>query len=107
MLDDVGDLLGGQTDVDRDEHGAGRRDAVVRFEQLGRVGREECNAVVLLDACLLQGDGETASTLAETRPGLSLVAVHDCDSFREGCSRALEEGKRRQSREMDWLIHQE
>ena len=107
MVDDVGDLPRSQTHVDRHEHRARCRDAVVRFQQLGRVGREECDTIVLLDSCLLQADCKTASALAEVRPGPSSLAVHDCDSFRKGGRGALEEGKWRQPREMDWLFHQE
>jgi len=43
MVEDIGDLLGGQTDVDRREHTAGLQDPVIPFQQMVRVIADECD----------------------------------------------------------------
>ncbi len=64
MPEDVADLVAGQPGVDRDQHGACSRDAVMRLEQLRRVERQEGDAITFLDAAVLESDGQPASPLA-------------------------------------------
>ena len=96
VLEDVGDLLGHEPGVDRDEHGAGARHAEVRLEQLVDVRGEERDPVAVRDPALLERDREPPHPLAHLRPREPTLAVDDGRPAGEGERSPLEEGERRQ-----------
>ena len=86
VVEDVADLVRHQPRVDRDQHGARRGHAEVRLEQLGRVRREERDAVVL--ARCPRAWRPTASRRARSRNSAQV-------SRRSPSTTATRSGKRR------------
>ena len=105
VLEDVGDLVGHEPRVDRDEHGAGAWHAEVRLEQLVDVRREERDPVAARDPALLERDGEPPHPLAHFRPGEAALAVDDGGPAGEDECGPLEECERRQPRVRDVVDH--
>jgi len=87
--------------IELDEHRARPGDAVMRLEELGRVQGQVGDAVAVLDPELLERGGEPAGSLAELRPRQPAILVDDRSPLGEHRRRPLEEGDRRQRREMD------
>jgi hypothetical protein len=103
MLEDLRDLVGEQPRVDRDQDGARRGDAEVRLEQLGRVERQEGDAIARLDSRVLKRHREPPRPLAQLGPRELPILVDDGDRVREHGRRPLQEGKRGQRRQVHLL----
>ena len=96
MLEDVADLIGGETDIDRDQDAAGQGDTVMRFEHRGRVRADERHAVVFLHAGLAEGGGQPVDALLELPVRVFPASMDDRRLVREDVRVALEEAYRRE-----------
>ena len=82
--------------VERIEHGARHRHAVMAFEHRRRVGEHDRDRVAAPDAALRQRRGEPARARVELAVGAPQRAVDDRDRVGEDARRALQECQRRQ-----------
>ena len=73
----VGDLPGGKSDVDGDEDRTQAHGAVVTLEHLGNVGKHEGDAVALAHADLSERTGKAVDTVVEVGIGVGGVVVYD------------------------------
>ena len=96
VVDDVGEIVRGEAEVDRYEHGPDLRDRVERLELRVRIRRDVDDAVALLDTECLQRGGPAIAALEEVAVREALVAVDDSLARRIQATRApgkLERGK--------------
>ena len=106
VVEDVGDLVGCQADVDRVEHGARLDDAVVRLQQLVGVVGQERHPLARLDAEPEQGVGQAVRSFGVFPVGELPIAVDDPDSVAEEGRRSvaeLEDGERNEHRKSPLL----
>ena len=94
VVDDIGEIVGGQTIVDGNEHGADLRHGIERLELRMGIGRDIGDAVAGLDPHLLQRGGPAIAAVKELRVGQPEIAVDD--SFPVGIEPA------RASRKFHW-----
>ena len=96
VVEHEGDRGRVEAGIERVEHGAAHRDAVVAFEHRRRVGEHDRDRVAAREAAL----GERGGELLRSRVELAVVAakgpVSDRQPIRKHRRRALEEGQRRQ-----------
>jgi hypothetical protein len=95
MVDDVGELLGTQAVVDRNQYRTDLRNRVKGFELRMRVRRNIGDTIALLDAQPLQRRGPTIAAREEFLVSKTLAAVHHRFAAavqRTGPSRELERG---------------
>ena len=83
VIEDPGDLVRRETNVDRVEDGAGLEHAVVGLEQVMGVIGDERDPFAVPDSEALQGVGEAVSALAELGVGELPVAVDQPDLVTE------------------------
>ena len=72
MVDDVGELVGVEAEVERVEDAAHERDAEVGLEVRAVVPAERGDAVAGLDAEVEQGPGEAAGAVGEVGEGVAV-----------------------------------
>jgi len=94
VLEDVGDLVGDESRVDRDEDPAGGRHAEMRLEHRGDVRAEERDPVVLRHPRRPQRRGEAVDALLELLVGVPTAPVDDGRLLREDVRAAREEAHR-------------
>jgi hypothetical protein len=75
VRDDEGEIAGGEPHVERDQHRARERHAVVRLEQHVGIGREHGDARALGNAHAAQRAGEPQAAIEELRVGEAALAV--------------------------------
>ena len=97
VLEDEGDRLGVEPDVERVQHGAGHRHAEMRLERRRDVRRHHRHRVAAAAMPRAgQRRGEPAAARAERRRSSSLAPVDHRDPLRIDVGRALQEAERRQ-----------
>ena len=77
VVDDVGEIVRRQAEVDRHEHGPDLRDGVERLELRMRIRRDVDDAVALLDTERLQRGRPAIAALEEVAVREALGAVDD------------------------------
>jgi hypothetical protein len=77
VLEDVRDLVRGETGVDRHENPASGRNSEMSFEERRDVRREERDAIAPLHAPGLQSGRETSRSLGELAVGVPPLSVDD------------------------------
>ena len=82
--------------VERVEHGAAHRHAIVAFEHRWRVGEHHCDRVAAGKASLGERGSEPFRAGVEFAVVAAKGSMRDCDPVRKHLRRALEKGQRRQ-----------
>ena len=96
MVEDIGDGRGIEPGVQRVQHGAGHRHAVMAFQHLRRVRQQRRHRVAAADAVRRQRRGEPHAAVAQRAVGPAQRAVDDRDMVREDRRRTFQEQQRRQ-----------
>ena len=100
VIEDEGDEGGVEPGVQRVEHGAGHRHAVMRFDQRRRVGEHHRDGVAALDAAARQRRRQLPSARIELPIIPGARAVNDRGGVGINFGGALQEGQRRQRLEI-------
>ena len=100
VLEDEGDRVGIEADIERVQHRARHRHAEMRLEQLGRVGCHHGDGVVLADAAPLERAREAAAAAIGLGPIVAARAVHDREPVGMDGRGADQEIERRQRHEI-------
>ena len=104
VVENEGDGLGVEPDVDGVEHRAGHRHAEMGLEYRRHVGREDRHGVALADSpCRQRGSQGQAAALG-LAPREAAFAVYHRDAIRIDRCGALEEAERRQRREVRGVL---
>ncbi len=96
VAEDEGDRLGIEADVERVQHRAGHRDAEMRLEGLGHVGRHQRHRVAAPDTARRQRRGEAAAAFEALPPGMAALAMDDRGVLGVDRRRAQQKPDRRQ-----------
>jgi hypothetical protein len=95
VLEDEGDRVGIEPNVERVEHGARHRHAERRLEAFGHVGRHDGNRVPAPDTVLRQRRREAAAALQRLTPGVTALPVDHGNPPRVHLGRAQQKPDRR------------
>jgi len=90
VLDDVGDLVGIEAGIDRNQDAAGERDAEVRQERRLGIQRKKGDAVAFVQPVAPQSRGQPAGTRPHRPPREAEIAVDDRGALGVDLARALE-----------------
>src|SRR5262249_301295 len=77
IVQDVGQLLGGETYVQRQKDRACFENAIVTFQQAVTITAQEGHAVAWLNSQLPQGSGQAGSPFGKFRVAKPLLTTHD------------------------------
>ena len=106
VLDDVGEFTRREALIERDQHHARQRHAVVRFEEHVGIGREHGRPRAIADAQRAQRAGKPLRARVKLGIGIGEVAVDDRDTVGEHRRRTAQECGRRQRLEGHVALHQ-
>ena len=110
MVEDKGDGRGVEANIERVQHGAGHRHAVMRLEHRRNVGRHEADGVAEADAARRQRRSQAARTIVEFPVSrLALTGggvVPPGDAFRVDMGGAREKAERRQRHMVGGVLRQ-
>ncbi len=96
VLENEGDGVGVEADIEGVEHRARHGDAEVGLKVLGDVGRHHGDGVAHADAAALEGRGQADAAVVGLAPGATQAAVDDGGAVGKDGGGAADEGQRRQ-----------
>ena len=85
------DLVGGQTEVDRDGDGAASMTSEQRLDELDPVVEKQRDPIARLDAACVEDRGEACGAIVKLGVGADLLAEHDGGMVRAGSARSARE----------------
>ena len=106
VIEHEGYGLGVQPGIERIEHRARGRNAEMRLNHRRRVGQHHRHGVALAYAVLAERAGQLAAAAKQFSPVSPQLAMHDGQPLRVDLGGALNEGQRRQRREIGLVTGQ-
>ena len=100
IVEDVAEFAGREANIQREQHGAGFQNAVIRFEQAMAIAAEERDPLAGLYAGLAQSSRQAADAIGHLRVGISVVIANNGGAVGILLHRVTQETQGR-----EWNIH--